>query len=91
MEKIQDSEKFWNDSNLEMVKLNNEWYLLDGWNGERYTKCWKYSDRHGKNRSDNELYDLTPVQVGEGDPDDDGDYLQYETIGYEIFQSTHLV
>lgn len=84
MEKIQDTERFWNDSNLEMVKLNNKWYLLDGWNGERYTECWKYSDRYGKNRADNELYDLTPVQVGEGEPDENGDYMGYRTVGYIV-------
>lgn len=84
MEKIQDTERFWNDSNLEMVKLNNEWYLLDGWNGCSYTECWKCSDRYGKNRADNELYDLTPAVVGDGEPDSDGDYQQYKTIGYEI-------
>lgn len=83
-EKIEDTGRFWNDKNLDMVKLTGEWYLLYGWNGWTYTKCWKYKDRDGKNRADNKLYELTPAQVGAGEPNEYGEYQQYDTVGYKI-------
>lgn len=84
-EEIEDTARFWNDDNLEMVKLSGEWYLLDGWNGCSYTECYKYKDRDGLKKADDpNMYDLTPAVVGEGDPDEDGDYMSYETIGYRI-------
>ena len=84
-EEIEDTARFWNDDNLEMVKLSGEWYLLDGWNGCSYTECYKYKDRDGLKKADDpNMYDLTPAVVGESEPDEDGDYMSYETIGYEI-------
>lgn len=83
-ERIEDEGRFWNDRNLEMVKLSGEWYLLAGWNGWTYTDCGKYKDSDGKISAGDELYQLTPAQVGEGEPDEDGDYSQYRIVGYEI-------
>lgn len=85
-EKIEATDRFWNDRNrnLEMVKISGEWYLLDGWNGWTYTNCWKCTGRDGLHRADNDLYQLTPAQVGIGEPDEDGDYPQYETVGYKV-------
>lgn len=83
-EKIEDESGFWNDKFIKTVKLAGDWYILDGWNGEAYTKCWKCTDYSGLHRADNDLYQLTPAQVGNGEPDEDGDYPQYETIGYKI-------
>lgn len=84
--KTEDAGRFWNNREFEMVKLAGEWYLLAGWNGWTYTNCYKHKDRDGKNRADNDLYQLTPAQVGAGEPDGDGDYPQYETVGYKIEQ-----
>lgn len=75
--KIQDTDVFWNSSSIEMVKLNGEWYCLDGWNGELFTECWKYKDRRGFDRADDETYFIRPVYEEVSDDD-------FEIVGYKF-------
>lgn len=76
----------WNEAG-EMVQLDGHWYWLEDnprWNGEYYSDCWRYKDADGLNRDGDETYTITPVYMGEGEPDEDGDYASYETIGYLV-------
>jgi hypothetical protein len=78
--KAEDTGTFWNSSDIEMVKLDGSWYTLDGWNGEKYTDCYRYADRKGMGRVDEEVYTIHPEYSQVGDPEDE----QYEITGYEI-------
>lgn len=79
---------FWNASSCypgEMVKLDGEWYLLDGWNGEHYEECFQYKDSKGYERKNHVVYTLTPVQI----PDEfcEEDPMSWFTIGYNVKQN----
>lgn len=83
---IEDREKHWGCCG-DMVKLNGEWFFLPdyrGWNGEAYGNCSKYEDCYGLNIVENGAYEITPVYMGEGEPDEDGDYGSYDVIGYVV-------
>ena len=67
----------------EVVEINGRWFALVGWNGERYIHCWETDENTFALDSDKE-YEIQPIYQGVGEPDEDGDYLQYEVIGYEI-------
>lgn len=68
---------------IETVKLGGKWYALSGWNGEKYYDCWEieFSGYVGSPISD-ETFILEPVEIPVGEPDEDGDYIQYDVIGY---------
>lgn len=69
-----------------MVKIGGDWYLIgDNWNGEYYiSEKWKFTKKDGFKIKDSHQFCIIPVYVGEGEPDEDGDYMGYEIIGYTI-------
>lgn len=81
---LADTDIFWNDDNINMVKLGDDWYCLNQWNGEVYYNCWKYKDSKGTEPLGTENYTLCPAYIGEGEPDEDGEYASYEVVGYRF-------
>lgn len=67
---------WWADNNIEMVEINGSVYALYGWNGDRYTKCWKCFGKYYMDAS-KEIYELLPVYncVGED---------EYEIVDYIV-------
>lgn len=75
----------WNDREIEIVEVDGEMYALYGWNGEAYYHCWKVLDAEGLDRVDEDKeYILRPVSRGIGEPDEDGNYDEYEYVDYEV-------
>lgn len=77
------TKRLWNNSNIEVVEIDGRWFALDGWNGECYLNCWE-TDENTFNIEDGKHYQLMPVYDGIGEPDEDGNYDQYEIVNYEI-------
>ena len=77
MYKAEGKGKFWNGNDIYTVKLNGQWYVLDGWNGERYTDCWAVKDEEGLNRVNSDIYEISPVERENKNGD-------FEVIGYEV-------
>ncbi len=76
----------WNDREIEIVEVDGEMYALYGWNGEAYYHCWKVLDEEGINRADDDTeYILRPISKGIGEPDEDGNYDEYEYVDYEVY------
>lgn len=58
---------------VKMIKLEDGRLLHDSeWNGETYTV-----------REDGREISYRPIYVGVGEPDDDGDYAEYEMVAFE--------
>lgn len=57
--------RWWADREIELVEINREVYALYGWNGKKWTKCWKCTGEYFMDASE-ETYSVTPVG------DDDG-------------------
>ena len=81
---LADADIFWNDDIIKMVKLGDDWYCLNQWNGEVYYNCWRYKDRKGTEPLGTENYTLCPAYIGKGEPDEDGEYASYEVVGYRF-------
>ena len=75
--------RLWNNKEIEVVEINGRWFALYGWNGEAYLDCWE-TDEHTFSKEDGKVYEIKPVYEGIGEPDEDGDYLQYDIVRYEI-------
>lgn len=74
--RVEDWDNYWNNADMQVVRLTNKWYLLDGWNGERYTDCVISGDRAGYNLELGTKYELEPVyQIT--NIDGDGDLVGY--------------
>ena len=58
-------DKWWSDQNIDLVEVNDTIYALNGWNGEKYTDCWKCIDKF--TAADDKTYTLTPVYRFERD------------------------
>ncbi len=70
----------WNNYNYEVISDGSEFYVLYGWNGEKYYKCWKVLDNMGIEKSnDTRNFVITPIQK-EVDKDED----EYEIVNYDI-------
>lgn len=67
-----ESKLLWNNRNIEVVKIDNCWYALDGWNGEKYTDCWR-TDENTIAIDDGAVYEAIPIYSHE-----------WEIIDYEI-------
>lgn len=66
---------WWNDNNIPLVKINENVYALCGWDGEKYTKCWKCNGEYYMSASSEE-YTLIP------------EYDNYtEIIGFEVISN----
>lgn len=79
------------DRNIDLIELNGAVFALYGWNGEKYTDCWKCSGEYNMTAS-KESYTLTPVyryqaaQVDISLIDEDSDTWEkaVEVVDYEI-------
>ena len=78
-----DEDGFWNGGS--MVKVGGNWYLLDGWNGEKYGNCWQYRDSKGFERKGHDIYTLTPVQIP--DEFDLDEPMSWMVIGYDVMRN----
>ena len=72
---------WWNDSSIEIVKIDGELYALNGWNGEKWLHCWKCIDRFTADPDDRE-YEVAPVY--ELQPYSEDEDFVPEIIGYEV-------
>lgn len=71
---------WWASSDIEVVRLENELYVLDGWNGERFLHCNKCIDNYNLDESDKKEYVIEPIYKQVGDEEDE----EFELVGYEI-------
>jgi hypothetical protein len=70
---------WWNDKNIQLAEVNGAVYALNGWNGEKYTDCWKCSGEFNMTAS-KESYELTPI-YSEEDNENGG----FDVVDYEVF------
>lgn len=75
--------QLWNNPNINVIEINGRWFALSGWNGEKYCDCW-VTDENTFSLEDGKIYEITPIYQGIGEPNQDGDFEQYEIIAYEI-------
>ena len=66
----------WNDSNIEVVKVQDKWYALNGWNGERYLHCWETDEQTFATNNEQE-YELQPIYAEDADGN-------FEIVDYKI-------
>ena len=78
--------KYWNDNTKDVVEVDGEMYVLHGWNGEKFYHCWKVLDCNGLDFAENieKSYILTPVYKGVGEPDEEGNYDEFEVVDYIV-------
>lgn len=71
--------KWWNDKNIEVVEIENNYIALDGWNGEKWTDCFEVADRHGDAFYEmvRDGLEVQPVYTENSDGD-------FEISGYEF-------
>ena len=79
------TKRLWSNKNIEVVEIDGRWFALYGWNGEAYYNCWETDENTIAIDSDNK-YEIKPIYQGIGEPDEDGDYDQYDIVGYEILE-----
>ena len=73
----------WFESDIDIVEIDGELYALNGWNGEKYTDCWKCVDRWTAD-PDGKTYEVIPHYDWE-EFDEDVEPLHDEIItGYEV-------
>lgn len=70
---------WWDDKDIEVVKIDNKYIALYGWNGEVYTDCWEVEEilnniAYGV-KADNICVKPLYKQIDEDD---------YDVEGYEI-------
>lgn len=85
-EKIE-GEEFNKREQYEMIKLDGLWYgpVTDrNWSGEDYGPVYAYKNAGDFDPVDKTKYSIEPVEVPVGDPDEDGEFSDFETIGYII-------
>lgn len=52
---------WWNDRDIDIVEIDGGRYALNGWNGEKYTDCFKVIDRFTPDPDDDRVYEIAPV------------------------------
>lgn len=67
---------WWNDANIDLVEIDGCVYALYGWNGEKFTSCWKCTGEFHTEASGEE-YSIRPVHK-EVSKD------EWEIVGYEV-------
>jgi hypothetical protein len=81
-----------NGKDIPLVQLESGVYALYGWNGERYTECWKCTGEFLMDAS-KERYELKPIYAGdlipgfwESHEEDDSDEWEsaVQIVDYEI-------
>lgn len=79
----------WQDTDIDIAFIDMALYTLNGWNGEKYTKCWKCIDRFTAD-PDGKEYEVTPVYDRESWNEEDGEFQDADgnaidgIIGYEV-------
>lgn len=80
---------WWNDSSIQIVEIDGDLYALNGWNGEKYTDCFRVIDRFTA-ADDDRKYEIRPIYFW-SDFDEDSEEFRdqngniYDGIGgYEI-------
>lgn len=79
----------WLDTDIDIVEIDGELYALDGWNGEKYTDCWKCIDKYTA-VDDGRTYEIVPVYDMFKWNDDVEDFLDEDgmsvdgIIGHEV-------
>ena len=51
---------WWNSNDIKMYRIGTEVFALNGWNGEKYTECWKCTGENNMDAS-KEVYEITPT------------------------------
>ena len=77
---------YWNNGTLPMVEVDGEIFVLAGWNGEKYTDCWKCKDQWTE--IDDGEYSLRPVYRFE---DEEIDLDSVEENSEEWYKLTEIV
>jgi hypothetical protein len=67
---------WWANNAIDLVEVGDSLYALYGWNGEKYTECWKCEGKYYLEAS-KERYELTPVYKCIGED-------EYEVVDYEV-------
>jgi hypothetical protein len=74
---------------IKVIQLDGLYLALDGWNGEKYTECWRcaYPGKGiytftEKVQSDDRTYEVVPIE--EDELDEDGELTQVRIVGYKI-------
>lgn len=67
---------WWNDDNIELVDIEGTVFALNGWNGEKFLKCWIATGEYLTESSEEE-YILTPIyeEISED---------EFEIVNYEV-------
>lgn len=73
--------RWWADTSIELVEIDDVVYALSGWNGEKYLKSWACSGE-GNTEPSNETYAITPEFTTRDD-----DTMYYETKGFYVTKS----
>jgi hypothetical protein len=62
----------WNDKNCQIISDSKNYYVLYGWNGEKYHSCWRVLDKRGYTRANDEnTYIIEPIY------DDENNLIDY--------------
>lgn len=75
---------WWADNNIDVAEIDGELYALYGWNGEKWTECWKCAGEVVNGiifdaADDSRSYVVRPILAPIGDPEDDQwDYADFE-------------
>ena len=69
--------RLWNEESIEIISNGKDFFVLYGWNGEKYIDCWKVLDERGLNKSsDDSVYEIIPVYKKIED--------EYQIVDFEI-------
>lgn len=71
---------------LRIIKKDGELYAYDtngDWNGEEWTG-WHCDELGILLDNDKANYSIKPIYKGVGEPDEDGDYEEFEIVDYEV-------
>ena len=79
----------WSGTDIDIVWVEGGMYALNGWNGEKYTECWRCLDRFTAD-PEGGVYEIAPVYDWSIYDEDAGAFLNADgnivdgVIGYEI-------
>lgn len=79
----------WTNTDIDIVEIDGALYALNGWNGEKYTECWRCVDRFTAD-PDGDTYEIAPVYDWDHFDEDAGEFQDENgnsvsgIIGYEL-------
>lgn len=74
---------WWNDHSIDLVEIDGDVYALYGWNGEKYTSCWKCSGECYTEPSDEE-YSVFPEYEEVCEPDCEPEFV---VVSYSVYRN----